>query len=92
MKSADKVSLIKAHFVSIGETSPIVTIKDPNFCRKRELEPIPNHLLVLLPKRTTYTPGFMRGRKRSDFKGPTVLRRRQACFKLTRPNLLTRYY
>ena len=92
MKSTDEVSLIKAHFVSVGVINLIVTIRDPNFCTRRELEPISNPFLVLLPKRTTYTPGFIRGRRRSDFKGPTVLIQKQACFKLTRPNLLTKHY
>ena len=92
VESIDKVNLIKEYFVSVGVTSPIVTIRDPNFCRRRELEPISNPIFVLLPKRTMYTLGFMRGRRRSDVKGSTVLRQRQACFKLTRPNLLTRHY
>ena len=91
-KSIDKVSLIKEHFVSVEVTSPTVTIRDPNFCRRRELEPISNPIFVLLPKRTMYTLGFMRGRRRSDFEGSTILRRRQAYFMLTRPNLLTKHY
>lgn len=86
-KSTNEVSFIKAHFVSVGVTSPIVNVGDPNFYRRRELEPIPNPLFILLPKKTTYILGFMRGRTRSDFKGPTVLRRRQSHFKLARPNL-----
>ena len=70
----DEVSFIKAHFISVGVIGSIVTIGDPNFYRRRELEPIFKPLLVLLLKRTTYTLSFMRGRRRSDFKSTTVLR------------------
>ena len=30
MKTTDEVSLIKAYFISIGMTSPIIVIRDPN--------------------------------------------------------------
>ena len=71
----DEVSFIKAHFISVGVIGSIVTIRDPNFYRRRELEPIFNPLLILLLKRTVYTLSFIRGRRRSDFKGTTVLKR-----------------
>lgn len=74
MESTNEVRLIKAHFVSVGVISFIITVRDPNFYRRRELELIPNPLFVLLFKRTTYTLGLMRGRKRSDFKGPKILK------------------
>lgn len=92
MQSTDEVSLIKAHFISIRVTSSIITIRDPNLYRRRKLEPIPYPLLVLFFKRITYTPGLMKGRRRSDFKGPMFCRRKQTCFKLSRPNLLTRHF
>jgi len=87
MKPTNEVSFIKAHFISIGVTGPIVTIRNPNFYRREELEPIPNPLLVLLPKRTTYTPSFVGSRRRSDPKDTTIFRQRQARLELTRPNL-----
>lgn len=78
--------------ISIRVTSSIMTVRDPNLYRRRKLDPIPNPLLVLLFKGKTYTPGLMRGWRRSDFEGPMVLRWRQTRFKLTRPNLLTRHF
>lgn len=72
-KPTDKVNFIKPHFVSIGVTDPIVTIRNPNFYRRREFEFIPDPLLILLLKRTTYSPSLMWGRRRSDFKDTTIL-------------------
>lgn len=86
-KPTDEVSLIKADFVNIRVTGPIITIRDLNFYKRGELEPIPNPLLVLLIKRTTYTPRFIRSRRRHDLKDATILGRRQTALELARLDL-----
>ena len=74
-KSTNEVSLIEALLVNEGVTGLIITIKNPNFYGRGELEPIPNPLFVLPPKGATYTPGFMGSRRGGNFKSPIILRR-----------------
>ena len=54
-KTIDKVRLIEAHFVIVGRTSPIVTVRDPNPNRTRELESTPKSPLVFLFKSIVYS-------------------------------------
>lgn len=63
-KATNEVSLIKAHFVRVGMTSPINIVRNPNLNKRRKLEPIPNYPFVLLFKSTMYTLSLMWSRWR----------------------------
>lgn len=93
MKAINRVSLIEAHFVKVGRIGLIVTVRDPNPSKRRELKSTPNSPLFFLFKSTTYSPTLIWSGWRKHFKDSMVLRRGQAYFKFTRPNLLfSRHY
>ena len=65
MKATGKIGLIKTNLIGIRVTSPLFVMWDPNFYRIRELEPIPDSLLVFSCKGTQDVLGFIRGRNKS---------------------------
>lgn len=58
-KTTDEVSLVEAHFVSVRMESSIITIKDLNLDRRRELEPIPNSPIFFPFQNITNIPSFV---------------------------------
>ena len=64
-KATGKIGLVKTNLIGIRVTSPLFVMRDPNFYRIRELEPIPDSLLVFSCKGTQDVLGFIRGRNKS---------------------------
>ena len=74
-KAVGKIGLIKTNLIGVRMISPLFVTWDPNFYRVRELEPIPNSLLVSSRKGTRDVPGFIMGGNRSGLRDHTVIRR-----------------
>ena len=64
-KATGKIGLVKANLVDVRVTSLLIVTRDPNFYKVRELEPIPDLLLIFSYKGTRDFPGFIKCGHRS---------------------------
>ena len=74
-KAIGKIGLVKTNLIGVRVTSPLFVTRDPNFYRVRELEPIPDSLLVFSRKGTQDVPGFIRGGNKSGLRDHMIIKR-----------------
>ena len=74
-KATGKIGLIKTNLIGVRVTSPLFVTRDPNFYKIKELEPIPDSLLVFSRKGTRDVPGFIRCVNRSGLQDHTIIKR-----------------
>ena len=73
-KATSKIGLVKSNLIGIRVTSPLFITRDPNFHRVRELEPIPDSLLVFSHKGTQNVPGFITGGNKGGLRDHMIIR------------------
>ena len=74
-KATSKIGLVKTNFIGVRVTSPLFITRDPNFYKIKELEPIPDSLLVFSHKGTGDVPSFIRGANKSGLQDHTIIKR-----------------
>ena len=67
MKATVKIGPVKTNLIAVRMTSPFLVTQDSNFYKIRELQSIPDPLLVLFCEGTRDSPSFIKGGNRSGF-------------------------